>query len=351
MPAILALNAISQGAAMGASDIHLMVDYPPVYRCSGRLIRMPGDPKLQEDDIRNLGKEMMREFLFCQEISRCGQVDCTLSLSDGIRARINIYNHHGSLAAAIRILPGEIPSLSDLGIPTIVSELIMNEGGLLLVSGPSGSGKSTSMASILGFINQRRDCHIITLEDPIEFLHHNARAIINQREIGRDTPSFTQGLRSALRQDPDIIMVGEIRDLDTLSTSLSAAETGHLVMASVHAGTAVQTLERMLDIFPPQQLPQAQVMIANALIGVINQKLIPCRDGSGRVLAAEILVVNQAVRNMIRTNKIHMIQSALQTGSSQGMISMKGALENLLAQNKISADTAFRVAEQQSLYG
>lgn len=351
MPAISALKAISQGVAMGASDIHLMADYQPVYRCYGHLVKLPDDPKLSEADIRNLGNRMIQDAAFSQELNRWGQVDRTFSLPDGVRARINLYNRNGSLAAAIRILPGEIPSLAKLGVPKVVSELVMNEGGLLLVSGPSGSGKSTSLASILEFINQRRECHILTLEDPIEYLHRNARAIINQREIGRDTPSFTQGLRSALRQDPDVIMVGEIRDAETLSTALTAAETGHLVMASVHSGTATQTLERMLDIFPPQQQPQARIMIANTLVGIMNQKLIPGRDGRGRVLAAEVLVVNPAVRNMIRSNKIHLIQSAMQAGLSQGMVSMRKAVQKLLEQNKISADTASKVSEQQSLYG
>ncbi|MEQ8201609.1 MAG: PilT/PilU family type 4a pilus ATPase [Syntrophomonadaceae bacterium] len=345
------MECIIQGAGMGASDVHVMVDSPPVYRVNGHLVTRPEDGLIRESDMKDLIRTILPGLAVDRESAKNGQADLSISLPDANRARLNVYTHRGSWAAAVRILPRKIPALEELGLPETVKKMVSGERGLVLVSGTSGSGKSTTLASLVDFVNRDRSCHIITLEDPVEYLHSHVRAIINQREIGRDIPTFAQGLRSALRQDPDIIMVGEIRDMEEISIALTAAETGHLVLASVHSGNAVQTLERIIDVFPPHQQQQVRNQASHALTGIIHQKLFPRRDGDSRILAAEILVMTPAIRNMVRGNKMHLIQSALQTGAAQGMVSMKAAVQRLLEQNKISDQTAFQVAEQQSMYG
>lgn len=345
------MEFIAEGARMGASDIHMMVGLPPTFRLQGNLVTRPGDAVIDEQDMRMLTRRIMPTAEVARRSDQGDQADFTISLPDKNRARLNIYTGCGIWAAAVRILPGKIPDLDELGLPPVVIKMISRESGLLLISGTSGSGKTTSLASLLNYINQNRRCHIITLEDPVEYLHKNIQAVINQREIGLDSPSFANGLRSALRQDPDIILVGEMRDVEDISIVLSAAETGHMVLASVHSGSAVQTVERIIDVFPPHQQQQARTQVAHALIGIIHQKLFPSSTGDGRVLAAEVLVMTPAVRNLVRTDKMHMIHSSLQTGTAQGMVSMKAAIQKLLEQNKISDQTAGQVAEQWGGYG
>lgn len=347
----IVMDCILWGARTGASDIHIMVDSPPVYRINGQLVTRAEDTLITEPDMMAFVNTILPQSVRVGEVIQTGQRDLAISLPDTNRARLNVYTRRGSWAAAVRILPREIPNLEVLGLPIAVKQMVAGPGGLLLVSGSSGSGKSTTLASLLDFINHERPCHIITLEDPVEYVHSNARAIVNQREIGRDVSTFAQGLRAALRQDPDIIMVGEIRGLEEVSIALTAAETGHLVLASVHSGSAVQTLERIIDVFPPHQQQQARNLTAHTLNGIIHQRLFPSREGSARVLGAEILVMTAAIRNMVRTNKNHLIQSALQTGAAYGMVSMKTSIQRLLDQNKISAQTAFQVAEPPSNYG
>ena len=351
MPGQTVMEFIIQGARMGASDIHVMVDSPPVYRINGSLVIRPQDEPIRELDMMVFIRTIMPGLAAAREMVKHGQADLSISLPDANRARLNVYTYCESWAAAIRILPQEVPPLEALGLPAAVKNMITGNAGLLLVSGTSGSGKSTTLASLVNYANRERPCHIITLEDPVEYLHQNCQAIINQREVGRDIDTFAQGLRAALRQDPDIIMVGEMRDLEEISIVLTAAETGHLVLASVHSGSAVQTLERIIDVFPLHQQQQVRSQAAQALTGIIHQQLFPSRDGNGRVLAAEVLVMTPAIRNMVRSNKMHLIQSALQTGATQGMVSMKAAVHKLLEQNKISEQTAFLVAEQPSDYG
>ena len=345
-----AVDIISKGVQKGASDVHIIVNCPPVYRVNGRLLSYPEDASLDEQDIKKLAEDMMPNDMIRERFNKCGQVDFALSFPGVGRARINLYIQRGVWAVAVRIIPVAIPQLGSLGLPPIVRELSVKERGLILVTGATGSGKSTTLAGMLDFINHTRECNVITLEDPIEYLHQHGTCIINQREIGSDTPSFAQGLRSALRQDPDIIMVGEMRDLETISIAITAAETGHLVLASLHSGGAVPTLERIIDVFPPHQQPQVRLQLATCLLGIISQQLIPSREGDSRLLAAEILVMNSAIRNMIRANKIHQIYSAIQTGGSQGMISMYKAVQMLSRQNKISPDTAYKVSEEQGVY-
>jgi twitching motility protein PilT len=328
---------INIGFAMGASDIHISVDHPPAYRMNDRLFFRPEDEALDAQETRNFGEEMMPNLRIRQILEDDGQVDFAQSFPGKGRGRVNLYIQGGHWAAAVRIIPALVPQLNDLGLPATVQKLTLQERGLILVTGATGSGKSTTLAGMIDLLNHHQNRHVITLEDPIEYVHQHGTCIVNQREVGSDTRSFALGLRAALRQDPDIIMVGEMRDLETISIAMTAAETGHLVLASLHSGSAVQTLNRVIDVFPPHQQSQVRMQLATSLLGIISQQLIPSRDGDSRVLAAEILIMNSAIRNLIRENKIHQIFSAIQTGSSLGMISMDKALRLLGQQKRISS--------------
>jgi len=333
-----AIDIIGKAIHIGASDVHIVAFQPPIYRVNGTLITLPASEVLSQQDTRNFGEEMIPNSSVKHNIEEYGQADFAHSFPGLGRVRINIYIQGGSWAAALRLIPLEVPVLSTLGLPPIVAELTRQEQGLILVTGATGSGKSTTLAGMINYINHSRRNNIITLEDPIEFLHQHGKCMVNQREVGRDTSSFTLGLRAALRQDPDIIMIGEMRDLETISIAITAAETGHLIMASLHSGNAIQTLERMIGVFPPHQQFQVRLQLATSLLGIISQQLIPAADGNSRLVAAEILIVNPAIRNLIRENKIHQIYSAIQTGSSIGMISMHKAVKTLYEQNRISCE-------------
>lgn len=334
-----ALEIIHEAAKMGASDIHLIASYPPVCRINGVLTEFPGATKLSRQDAREMSEEIIPYAPIKKNIEKYGQADFARSFPGIGRVRVNLYRQNGSWAAAIRIIPEKVPKLEELGLPLIIAELALQDKGLLLITGATGSGKSTTLAAIVDFINQSQNKNIITLEDPIEFIHGSGRGIVSQREIERDIASFTLGLRAALRQDPDVIMVGEMRDLETISTAVTAAETGHLVLASLHSGNTVQTLERIINVFPPHQHQQVRTQLATTLLGIISQQLIPAANGTDRVAAAEILVMNSAVRNLIRENKLHQIFSAIQTGSSAGMISMKKAVKMLYLEKLISYES------------
>ena len=273
-----------------------------------------------------------------------GEVDLSYSRRSLGRFRVNIYRQRGSVAIALRILNSKIPSFASLNLPSVIKDFTLYQKGLLLVTGPTGSGKSTTLASFIDMINEQRSCHILTLEDPIEYLHQHKNSMVNQREIGQDSTSFAAALRAALRQDPDVILVGEMRDLETISIAITAAETGHLVLATLHTVDAVQTIDRVIDVFPPHQQQQVRIQLANTLIGVIAQRLLKRKDGSGRVPAVEILVSNPAVRNLIREGKIHQIYSVIQTGRRQGMQLMDSHLEELYRQGIIDRQTALENA-------
>lgn len=333
LPSILEI--ITLAMEMGASDIHLTEFRPPIYRINGRLLPKPDAESLTAEYIQRLGQELAPNARVLRNLRENGQEDFTNSFPGVGRVRVNLYRQKGSLAAAIRLIPAKIPQLNSLGLPPVVNELVLKEKGLLLVTGVTGSGKSTTLAGMINFLNHIRNYNILTLEDPIEYMHQHGTCIINQREVGNDTMSFAQGLRAALRQDPDVIMVGEMRDLETISTAISAAETGHFVLASLHSGSAAQTIERVIDAFPPHQQAQIRSQLATTLQGIITQQLIPRNDGQGRVVAAEVLVVSLAVRNLIRENKIHQIYSAIQTGSNAGMVTMENSLKILYQQNII----------------
>jgi twitching motility protein PilT len=325
-----------------ASDLHLSVGVPPIIRLHGEL--MPLDyPALVPEDTAVLAGQIMNKKQE-EEFKEKGELDLAYSCPGLGRFRVNIYRQRGSIAIALRVLNTEIPTLSSLNLPAVIKDFTLYHKGLLLVTGPTGSGKSTTLASFIDLINQERSCHIITLEDPIEYLHQHKNCMINQREIGQDSGSFAEALRAALRQDPDVILVGEMRDLETISIAITAAETGHLVLATLHTVDAVQTIDRVIDVFPPHQQQQIRIQLANTLIGVIAQRLLRRKDGAGRVPAVEILVSNPAVRNLIREGKIHQIYSVIQTGGRQGMQLMDSYLEELYRRGIIDRQTAIENA-------
>lgn len=333
-----ALEIIIRAVEMGASDVHLTVFRPPVYRVNGRLISLPGEEILKPEDTQRLAEEIIPNEEVRMLFKQNGQVDFSNAFPGIGRFRVNLYVQRGSAAAAIRIIPINVPNIDELGLPPVVKEFAMKDTGLVLVTGVTGSGKSTTLAAMIDLMNRTRSLHILTLEDPIEYLHRHGGCMINQREIGMDARSFPQALRAALRQDPDVIMVGEMRDLETISTAITAAETGHLVLASLHSGSATQTIARIIDVFPPEQQNQIRIQLANSLQGVISQQLVPRADNKGRVVACEILVTTPAVRNLIRENKVHQIYSVLQTGAAYGMITMEKSLRNLYEKGLISLD-------------
>ncbi len=325
-----------------ASDLHFSVGLPPVLRLNGELLPLDGPPMGPKDTeaLAGLIMDKKQETVFKER----GEIDLAYSRPGLARFRVNIYRQRGSIAIAMRVINTEIPTLNSLGLPEVIQGFTAYHKGLLLVTGPTGSGKSTTQASLIDLINQQRSCHIVTLEDPIEYLHYNKNCMINQREIGQDSSTFAAALRAALRQDPDVILVGEMRDLETISTAITAAETGHLVMATLHTVDAVQTIDRVIDVFEPHQQQQVRIQLANTLIGVVAQRLLRRKDGRGRVPAVEILVTNPAVRNLIREGKVHQIYSVIQTGGRQGMQLMDRHLEELCRQGAISRQAALENA-------
>lgn len=318
------------------SDIHISAGIPPVMRKNGSFVRMT-DKALSGDDTEALAKEILSPEQ-SETIRKNGEVDLAISDSFGNRFRINAFVQKGNFSLAIRLLNPAIPSFEALGLPRIVSELSDRSRGLVLVTGPTGSGKSTTLACMIDKINRERDEHIVTLEEPIEYLHSHGKSIVNQREIGKDTGSFAQALRAALRQDPDVILIGEMRDLETITIALTAAETGHLVLSTLHTVGAAKTIDRVIDVFPPHQQQQIRTQLSTVLQGVVSQQLIPRKDRTGRVAAVEVMISTPAIRNLIREGKTFQIQNNMQTGAAQGMISMDAALLGLYRDNKISRE-------------
>lgn len=309
-----------------ASDLHVTVGVPPMLRINGLLCPY-GDLKLFPQDVQKLVLEVL-EGKKLEILDDVGDMDISYSVNGLGRFRFNIYRQRGAYAFAARSIPFEVPDIKELGLPNVVGEVADISKGLILVTGPTGCGKSTTLAAMIEKINNERNEHIITLEDPIEFLHKHKMCIINQREIGCDTKSFASALRASLRQDPDIILVGEMRDPDTIATALTAAETGHLVLSTLHTIGAAKTIDRIIDSFPPHHQPQIRVQLSTVLQAVISQQLIPRSDGKGLVAAVEVMIVNPAIRNLIREGKTHQIDSTIQTGSRHGMQSMDAAINS-----------------------
>lgn len=317
-----------------ASDLHLTTGISPVMRIYGKLVPIEMDA-LIPDDTKNYSDEVLTGKQK-QQLEDEGQIDLSLSLSHIGRFRINIFRQRGSIGIAARTIPHTIPSLDKLNLPSTIGALAKKENGLILVTGPAGSGKSTTLASMIDIINTERNCHIITLEDPIEFLHKHKKSIVNQREIHTDSDSFPSALRASLRQDPDVILVGEMRDLETISTAITAAETGHLVLSTLHTNNAYQTIDRIIDVFPPHQQQQVRIQLANTLIGVVSQRLLPRSDKKGLIPAVEILITTPAIKNLIREGKTHQIFSSIQTGAKFGMLTMENSLQLLATKGYIN---------------
>ena len=328
-----------------ASDIHVTVGLPPVLRINGELIILEED-KLMPEATKTLVYEALSEKLV-NVLEEKGEVDTSFS-SPGIgRYRINAYKQRGSYGMALRIIPLKVPSIESLGLPAVVKDLASLPRGLILVTGPTGSGKSTTLASMINLINQERKCHILTLEDPIEYLHKHNKSIINQREIGSDSLSFGNGLRAALRQDPDVILVGEMRDLETISIALTAAETGHLVLSTLHTVGSAKTIDRVIDVFPPHQQQQVRVQFASVIQAIVSQQLLPKADGNGRVAGFEIMIATTGIRNLIREDKIHQIDSSIQTGAKFQMQTMDNYLLDLYKRGLITKEITLMQAINQ----
>ena len=333
------------GMEKRASDIHITVGVPPILRIDGKLTPLDMEP-LKPSDTKDLVYNTLSESLI-QQLEKEGELDTSFS-SPGIgRYRVNAYKQRGSYAMALRIIPLEIPSMESLGLPAVIKDLARLPRGLILVTGPTGSGKSTTLAAMIDLINKERNCHILTLEDPIEYLHKHNRSIVNQREIGIDSKSFANGLRAALRQDPDVILVGEMRDLETISIALTAAETGHLVLSTLHTVGSAKTIDRIIDVFPPYQQQQVRVQLSTVIQAIISQQLLPKASGDGRVAAFEVMIATPAIRNLIREEKIHQIDTAIQTGAKYKMQTMDNSLIDLYSRGVITKETALMQAVNQ----
>jgi twitching motility protein PilT len=326
-----------------ASDLHIAAGAPPMIRVRGHLRPLDGFPVLTPSDTREVVYSILSNDQR-QKLETDWQLDFAYAIPGHGRFRVNAYFQRSAIGAAFRMIPATIVPIDELGLPPVVHELARKPRGLVLVTGPTGSGKSTTLASMIDEINMTREEHIMTIEDPIEFLHRHKKCIVNQRELGSDAPTFAAALKAALRQDPDVILVGEMRDLETISTALTAAETGHLVFATLHTQSAPQTVDRIIDVFPPQQQQQVRVQLSLALQGVMTQQLLPTSDGASRVAAIEVMVPTPAVRNLIREGKTHQIASSMQTCIGVGMQTMDMALASLVRAGKIS----HRLAEERS---
>src|SRR6476619_4468607 len=326
--------------ARNASDLHVTVGTPPAMRVHGILERYDDIPELTPEDTHQmLYRILSTEQQKLLEINR--QIDFAHSIPGLARFRVNVFFQRGTLGAAFRLIPADIKTLEELGIPSALHSLTEKPRGLVLITGPTGSGKSTTLAALIDEINRKRSEHILTIEDPVEFVHRHKRCIVNQREIGPDASSFAEALRAALREDPDVILLGEMRDLETISTAITAAETGHLVFATLHTQSAPSTVDRIIDAFPPHQQQQTRVKLSTTLQGVITQQLVPTTDGQGRVVAAEVMVATPGIRNLVREGKVHQIYSAMQAGGRYGMQTMDMSLASHVKAGRINQQMAF----------
>lgn len=332
---------LRSAAETNTSDIHLTVGKPPVFRVEGRLMEQGNIPLTEEDTFQVAGELASAEQIATYR--SMGEVDFATTFRDMVRIRCNIFSQQGHTALALRLLPMQIPTAEDLGLPEVVIQQAEKPRGLVLITGPTGSGKSSTLAALINHVNQTTERHVITLEEPIEYIHTSNRCIINQREVGTDTTSFASGLRAALRQDPDVILVGEMRDLETISTAITAAETGHLVFGTLHTKGAASTIDRIIDSFPPEQQNQIRIQLADVLECVVGQTLLPCTH-SGRKAAFEIMISNSAIRSMILQNKTVQILSAMQTGKRLGMQLLDDALTDMVRKGEITLTDALAAA-------
>ena len=336
---------LSIAKAHHASDLHITVGVRPKCRISGTLYEMDGFERLTPAMTKELVESMFNEKQK-KTMEATGEVDFAYTDTRVGRFRVNAFHQRGSYAAVLRIVASDIPTPEDLGVPEAVLGLTKKKRGLVLVTGPTGSGKSTTLTSLVDIMNRKYPYHIITLEDPIEYLHRHKMSMVNQREIGLDSQSYANALRAALREDPDVILVGEMRDFETISVAITAAETGHLVLSTLHTIGAASTVDRVIDVFPPHQQQQIRVQLANVLEAVISQQLLPTADGKGRVAAFEVMIANPAIRSLIRDGKTHQIQATVQTSRAQGMITMDDALFDLYQGGVITRDMALTYAQE-----
>jgi len=320
------------------SDLHIKSGQPPVFRIHGQLVRS-ALPVLNEAETKELLYEIMNEERR-QKFERTNQLDMSYSIPGVSRFRVNVFRQKGAVGAVLRVIPLTIKTIDELGLPPAMKKVCTLPRGFILVTGPTGSGKSTSLAAMIDLINEHRSCHIITIEDPIEFLHRDKKACINQREVGIDTHSFANSLKHVMRQNPDIILVGEMRDLETISLAITAAETGHLVMATLHTADAAQTVDRIIDVFPPGQQQQVRLQLSTTLQAIFSQTLLPRADGTGRIVAYEVLLCTPAIRSMIREGKTHQLYSAIQSGAKFGMITLDNCLKDLCLKGLVTVEEA-----------
>lgn len=332
---------VQQAASRGASDLHLVCGLPPQCRLHGKLLPLTETP-LTHEDCESLAREIAGKQ--AEAIAQTGELDLASSLG-GQRLRINLFRQQGHVSAAVRLLAQSIPVLETLGLPPAVTELSHYPSGLVLVTGETGSGKSTTLAALLDEINHTRRCHIVTLEDPIEYVYTPDQAVINQREMGRDAENYNAALRAVLREDPDVILIGEMRDTETIEAAITAAETGHLVFATLHTNSAAGAIDRMVDVFPGERQRQIRLQLSMTLRAVVSQRLLPKQDGTGRVLACEVMVVTPAIANLIREGKTPQIQSSMATSANQGSVTMDSALIRLRRAGLITQEDAFRCAQ------
>lgn len=330
------------------SDVHIVAGLPVRGRVDGRLMDLTETP-MSWEDCENVGRELAGSRF--SEIERMGEVDLAKSFPCGVRTRINLFRQQGSLSAAIRLLAQRIPELEELQLPPAVSNFENYRTGIVLVTGETGSGKSTTLASVLNRINHTRQAHIITLEDPIEYVYTPDKCVINQRQIGADTRSYADGLRSILREDPDVILIGEMRDLNTIETALTAAETGHLVFATLHTNSAADAIDRIVNVFPEGQQKQIRLQLSTTLRAVLSQQLLPRKTGKGRIAACEVMIVNSAIRNLIREGKTPQMESFMAMNAQNGSILMDAALQRLVRDGSVSQQTALSYARDPENFG
>lgn len=325
-----------------ASDLHLQVSLPPMLRVDGSLVAVTSGAVLNEETVESLIFSILDDEQK-QILLKDKEFDFSFAFGDLGRFRVNAFHERGNLAAALRLIPNEILSIQQLGLPGVLEKFAAYPRGLVLVTGPTGSGKSTTLAALVHKINNEKPVHIVTIEDPIEFTHKSIKSVIVQREVHYDTYSFSAALRSSLRQDPDVVLLGEMRDLETIAAAITIAETGHLVFATLHTNGAAQSVDRMIDVFPPHQQPQIRAQLSNILMGICSQRLVPA-IGGGRIAAAEILIATPAVRNIVREGKTHQLEAVIQTGAEYGMQSMDKTLVGLIHSGTITYDDARNVA-------
>ena len=326
---------LDEARALGVSDVHFTAGLPPVVRVNGDIRKLSKYPDCTEPIIVSVINQIT-SIKHKQIIQKGMDADFSYVSAAGHRHRVNVYRQRGYHAVALRLLRNEIPTLRDLLLPDLLGEFALRPRGLVLVTGPTGSGKSTTLAAMIDYINRQKNCHIITIEDPIEYVHNHKQSMITQREVNVDVESFGKALRSALREDPDVILVGEMRDFETINAAITAAETGHLVMSTLHTTCAADTINRIIDVFPAHQQAQIRTQLATVLVGIIAQTLIPKADGTGRVAALEILNATDAIKAMVRDNKVHLIQTAIQTGRKEGMVCLDQELARLVKEGVIT---------------